>query len=573
MNCLLGLNVCEITGVDLLVESLAIHGVEHVFGCQSDGMLSFYQTISNYSDFNYMQLKHEQAAVHAADGYARSTGKPGVVLLSSEAGVASGVTGIATAYSDSVPLVVITGQFNFSKTSEGASTNFSSINVPITKHIYCVTRGDNLQKVMQQAFQIATEGRPGPVVVELTEEVLASSVNTSSLEFKKPKPESRFKTERRLTPETILAFKKAVELIEAAEKPVLFIGGGLNISGGAHVLREIVAKTGIPVVSSLMGLGVMKGSDASHLGMLGMHGTFASNKAVHRCDLMVAIGVRFSDRVTGKIGGFSPKSKKIHVDIDPAEINKIIPVDLPIVSDAKAFLDFVKETLDFTHVRNRIQKWAQETSEMKRTVPRFDKSTSRLNPQTVIKLLNECSGKNTIVVTDVGQHQIWTANHYQFMEPRTLVTSGGLGTMGFGLPAAIGAMVGNPTKNVICVSGDGSFQMNLQEMITAVTYRLPLKIAIMNNGYLGMVRQWQEMFYDRRYSSVKITSPNFATLAEAYGAVGFRAESEAEAREVIKKAFEIKGPVLMEFNIMEEENVYPIVPPNQNNADLILGAL
>ncbi|WP_246141230.1 biosynthetic-type acetolactate synthase large subunit [Bacillus marasmi] len=562
------LDLCEMTGADLLIETLAQQGIGDVFGCQSDGMLPFYQKLTNFPYFNYIQLKHEQAAVHAADGYARSTGKPGVVLLSSAAGVVSGVTGIATAYSDSVPLVVITGQYDFNKTSDGASAsadyNFSGINVPITKHIYHVTSGDNLQEVVQLAFHVATEGRPGPVVVELSGEVLTSLVCPSVLEFPEPK--------KRSIPLNQNAFAKAVELIEAAEMPVIFIGGGTNISGGSEVLREIVARTGIPVVSSMMGLGVMNGSDQSHLGMLGMHGTFASNKAVHRCDLLVAVGVRFSDRVTGKISGFSPKSKKIHVDIDPAEINKIIPVDLPIVSDAKDFLDFVKENLDFDHVRSRIKNWARETSEMKRVVPRFDQSKSILNPKNVIKLLDEYSGEDAIVVTDVGQHQIWAANHYKFTKPRSLVTSGGLGTMGFGLPAAIGAMIGNPTRNVICVSGDGSFQMNLQELITAVAYRLPIKIAIMNNGYLGMVRQWQEMFYDRRYSSVKITSPDFVTLAEAYGAVGLQARDEVEAREIITKAFQIDGPVLMEFNVIEEENVYPIVPPNQSNANLILGA-
>lgn len=560
--------------MDLLVESLATQGVVHVFGCQSDGMSPFYQKITNYSDIDYLQLKHEQAAVHAADGYARSTGKPGVVLLSSAAGLASGVTGIATAYSDSVPLIVITGQYDFNKNNNrsGADTdlNFSEVNVPITKHIYKVSVHDHLQQVIRQAFQVAQEGRPGPVVVELTEEALTESVSSSGFLLEKaPKPKP--KPEKIVKPLNDKTFAKALEMIAAAERPVFFIGGGLNISGGSDVLREIVAQSGIPVVSSLMGLGVMKSSEPSHLGMLGMHGTFASNKAVHRCDLLVAVGVRFSDRVTGKISGFSPKSLKIHVDVDPAEINKIIPVDLPIVSDAKEFLDFIKENLSFETVRDRIGDWARETSQMKRTVPRYDKSSSTLNPQTIIKLLDECSGEDTIVVTDVGQHQIWTANHYQFTKPRTLVTSGGLGTMGFGLPAAIGAMVGNPLANVICISGDGSFQMNLQELITAVAYRLPIKIAIMNNGYLGMVRQWQEMFYDRRYSSVKITSPDFVKLAEAYGAVGFYASNEAEAREIITKAFEISGPVVMEFNVMEEENVYPIVPPNQSNTDLILG--
>ncbi|MGJ7922693.1 biosynthetic-type acetolactate synthase large subunit [Neobacillus sp. LXY-4] len=563
MNRLIDLK--ELTGADLLIESLASQGVKNVFGCQSDGLLPFHHVISGHSFFKYVQLKHEQAAVHAADGYARATGKPGVVLLSSAAGITNGVTGIATAHSDSVPIVVITGQYHFNKISGESpdDLNLVGVNVPITKHIFTVLSVNELQAVINQAFFVATEGRPGPVVIELSKEVLNSRSfsNLMAMPYPEPKPVKNFNEK---------TFEKAVEYIESARKPVFFIGGGTIISGAAQVLREIVEKAGIPVVSSLMGLGAMRVSDPLHLGMLGMHGTFASNKAVHRCDLLVSIGVRFSDRVTGKISGFSPKSKKVHVDIDPAEINKIIQVDLPIVSDAKEFLNYLNEKLDFGLVRENIKDWVSETSVMKRTVPLFDKSNSILRPQNVIKMLDEFSGEDTVVVTDVGQHQIWTANNYNFTKPRTLVTSGGLGTMGYGLPAAIGAAVGSPMKDVICVSGDGSFQMNLQEMITAVQYQLPIKIAIMNNGYLGMVRQWQEMFYERRYSSVKMTSPDFVKLAAAYGIKGFKASTEEEAREMIAKAFLEDGPVLMEFNVVEEENVYPIVPPNHSNDQLIL---
>jgi acetolactate synthase-1/2/3 large subunit len=314
----------------------------------------------------------------------------------------------------------------------------------------------------------------------------------------------------------------------------------------------------------------MEAINPLYLGMLGMHGTFAANKAVHHCDLLISIGVRFSDRVTGRISGFSPSSKKIHVDIDPAEINKIIPVDLPIVIDAKEFLFKLKNQLDDKKINENAGMWTSEVVGWKRTVPRFDQSNSVLNPQSVIRLLNDHSTKDTVVVTDVGQHQIWTAHHYSFTQPRTLITSGGLGTMGYGLPAAIGAAAALPGRSVICVSGDGSFQMNLQELITAVKYQLPLKIAILNNGYLGMVRQWQELFYQRRYSQVKMCSPNFASLAQAYGVAGFSAQTEEEATQVISEAFQQTGPVLMEFNIMEEENVYPMVPPNHNNHQTIL---
>jgi acetolactate synthase I/II/III large subunit len=362
----------------------------------------------------------------------------------------------------------------------------------------------------------------------------------------------------------------AKSLMETSRKPVIFIGGGIIASGAADYLREVVQQTRIPVVSSLMGIGSMEAGNPLYLGMLGMHGTFAANKAVHHCDLLISIGVRFSDRVTGRISGFSPSSKKIHVDIDPAEINKIIPIDLPIVSDAKEFLFTLKNQLDYQKINENTGIWSNEVVEWKRTVPRFDQSNSVLNPQTVIRLLSDYSTQDTVVVTDVGQHQIWTAHHYSFTRPRTLITSGGLGTMGYGLPAAIGAASACPKRSVICVSGDGSFQMNLQELITAVKYQLPLKIAILNNGYLGMVRQWQELFYQGRYSQVKMTSPNFAQLAQAYGVAGFRAQTEEEAKQIITEAFQCTGPVLMEFNIIEEENVYPMVPPNHNNHQTIL---
>nr|WP_236619592.1 biosynthetic-type acetolactate synthase large subunit [Bacillus sp. 1NLA3E] len=552
-----------LTGADLLFESLASQGVKSVFGCHGDTMLPLYDVISDNPYINFVQLKHEQAAVHAADGYARATGKPGVAIISTASGVTNGVTGIATAYSDSVPIVVITAQLFFNKIENetGDDLNFIGINVPITKHIFTVKEVNDLAGVIQEAIHIAAEGRPGPVIIELSKEVLTdhpvemssklSVINSSKLYHDK-------------------SFEKAVEYIEKARKPVFFIGGGTIISGSSAILSEVVRQSGIPVVSSLMGLGALSTADPLHLGMLGMHGTFAANKAVHHADLLVSIGVRFSDRVTGKISGFSPSSTKIHVDIDPAEINKIIRIDLPIVSDAREFLYFLKERLDFQLVQENIKDWVAEATVWQRTVPRFDSSTSVLRPQNVIKMLDEFSSDETIVVTDVGQHQIWTAHNYHFTKPRTFLTSGGLGTMGFGLPAAIGAAVASPEKQIICVTGDGSFQMNLQELMTAVSYRLPIKIAIMNNGYLGMVRQWQEMFYERRYSSVKMTSPDFVKLASAYGIVGYHASTEEEARDVIAKAFQEDGPVLMEFNVMEEENVYPIVPPNHSNDQLVL---
>lgn len=434
--------------------------------------------------------------------------------------------------------------------------------MPITKYSFKLTDWGCLSEALQNALTITTEGRPGPVLIEYVAGPL-TNIQDGLLSY--PRPRSHIRKGQ-----IEKSIESAVELIQAARKPVLFIGGGVISSGAADFLREIVRQARIPVVSSLMGIGAMDAANPLYLGMLGMHGTFAANKAVHQCDLLISIGVRFSDRVTGKISGFSPKSKKIHVDVDPAEINKIIAVDLPIVSDAKGFLCKLKGRLDYQQILRNVEIWTNEVIGWKRTVPRFDKSHSLLSPQTVIKKLGEYSAHDTIVVTDVGQHQIWTAHHYAFSTPRTLITSGGLGTMGYGLPAAIGAAAACPEKPVLCVSGDGSFQMNLQELIIAVKYQLPIKIAILNNGYLGMVRQWQELFYHGRYSSVKIGSPSFAKLAEAYGVPGYKARTENEAERVIAEAFKHSGPTLIEFDVVEEENVYPMVPPNHSNHQIIL---
>jgi acetolactate synthase I/II/III large subunit len=549
----------ELTDTDMLLDSLASQGVTSVFGCHGNHTIP----TDDDSTIKYIQLKHEQAAVHAADGYARATGKPGVVFLNTASGVTNGVTGIATAYSDSVPLVIVVCPFSPMEKENAQEINVTGLAVPITKHILMVSDVKELSTVLPQAFTYAAGGRPGPVLVVLSK--TTTSYTHTNFESVGRSPVFTSNTENISKPLAL-----AVQMMEDAKRPVFFIGGGTIISGAAEQLREVLAETGIPVVSSLMGLGAFHETEPQFLGMLGMHGTFAANKAVHHCDLLISVGVRFSDRVTGKISGFSPKSKKIHVDIDPAEINKIIQVDVPIVCDATEFFKGLRDQLNGQLVRENCKEWIHETTNWKRTVPRFDTSKSLLRPQDVIKMLDEGSDEDAIVVTDVGQHQIWTAHNYTFTKPRSLITSGGLGTMGFGFPAAIGAAVSSPSTHVICVSGDGSFQMNLQELITAVTYKLPIKIAIMNNGYLGMVRQWQEMFYERRYSSVKMTSPDFVKLAQAYGVVGLKASTEAEARQVIKEAFEIDGPVLMEFNVMEEENLYPIVPPNHDNVQIIM---
>ncbi|MFD0826155.1 biosynthetic-type acetolactate synthase large subunit [Neobacillus sp. M.A.Huq-85] len=550
----------EVTEKIGLFESLSLLEVDCVFGCDNRGLLPGV----DQSNIRYIQLNHEQAAVHAADGFARATGKPGVVLLSSTAGVTNAITGIATAYSDSVPLVIVTGPLVTKPQIKGAFQELDvlGITMPITKYSFKLKDWELLSEALQNALTIAAGGRPGPVLIEYAAGPLTNN-QEGLLSYPRPRGQVRKGQMEK-------SIESALELIESARKPVLFIGGGLISSGAADFLREIVRQARIPVVSSLMGIGAMESANPLYLGMLGMHGTFAANKAVHQCDLLICIGARFSDRVTGKISGFSPKSKKIHVDVDPAEINKIIAVDLPIVSDAKEFLCELKGRLDYQQILRNVEIWTNEVIGWKRTVPRFDKPHSLLSPQTVIKKLDEYSAHDTIVVTDVGQHQIWTAHHYAFSTPRTLITSGGLGTMGYGLPAAIGAAAACPGEPVLCVSGDGSFQMNLQELIIAVKYQLPIKIAILNNGYLGMVRQWQELFYHGRYSSVKIGSPSFAKLAEAYGVPGYKARTEDEAERVIAEAFQHSGPALIEFDVVEEENVYPMVPPNHSNHQIIL---
>ncbi|MFS0777212.1 biosynthetic-type acetolactate synthase large subunit [Neobacillus sp. 3P2-tot-E-2] len=549
--------VKEDLDVEVLLNSFSSLGVDCFFGSDAQEFM-----VSKDSNVRYYQMVHEQAAVHAADGYARATGRPGVVLLTSASGITNGVTGIATAFSDSVPLVIIAGhleQHDPLKKEALQEIVISGLTMAITKHAFKIKAINGLKDVIKKAITIAASGRPGPVLIELTTDTTIKDVPIQR--------QSPTKVNKTILEKSINA---ARDLIENARKPVLFVGGGVIASGAADDLREFVQRSRIPVVSSLLGIGSVETGNPFYLGMLGMHGTFAANKAVHHADLLICIGVRFSDRVTGRISGFSPKSKKIHVDIDPAEINKIISVDLPVVSDAKQFIQKIKNNLDYQQINRNAEIWTNEVVEWKRTVPRFDKSNSLLKPQSVIRLMSDYSNQDTIVVTDVGQHQIWTAHHYAFTKPRTLITSGGLGTMGYGLPAAIGAAAAHPGKSVICVSGDGSFQMNIQELITIVKYQLSIKIAILNNGYLGMVRQWQELFYQGRYSAVKMISPEFAQLAQAYGIKGFKAQTEEEARQMIPEAFQRTGPVLLEFNVLEEENVYPMVPPNQNNHQTIL---
>ena len=497
--------------------------------------------------------------MHAADGYARATGKPGVILIPAESGITNAVTGIATAHLDSVPLVVFV--YQESALDETRKMDINGVTLPIAKHFFRISEISQLQQTIEEAFYVVCDGRPGPVIVEIS----GLLESTKPADWKK-----REEHQVQLKAKETYTFSKRLikqinQEIEQAKKPVLFIGGGVNISGAGEFVVKLAEKAQIPVVSSLMGLGSIPSDHSLFLGMLGMHGTFAANKAVHQSDLLICLGVRFSDRVTGRVSGFSPNSKKIQVDIDPAEINKIIPVDIAITGDVKNFLQQLQEEeIAVSH-----SEWASIATSWKRTAPGIGDSKSLLKPQEILQLLNNYKNEISVIATDVGQHQMWTAIYYQFEKSRTFLTSGGLGTMGYGLPAAIGAAFANKGKSILCISGDGSLQMNMQEFMTIAKYQLPIKLVILNNGYLGMVRQWQEMFFNGRYSSVKMSSPDFVKLAEAYGIKAKRAGNLVESKILLEEAFCDTQPFVMEFDISDEENVFPIVPPGKNNTEAL----
>lgn len=544
---------------ELFIKSLLHEKTDAVFVSENFVHDEILSVLQECKQLRYVSLQHEQAAVHAADGYARATGKPGVVFVPEKSGITNAVTGIATAYMDSVPLVVFV--FQEITRDEAMKMDINGVTLPIAKYFFQITNECELPQILEEAFFAAGEGRPGPVVVEILGEL--EKVNTADKMKVKDEQIHLILKENYAFSDKLLA--QVWQEIQKAKKPVIFIGGGVNLSDSGDLAVKLAEKAQIPVVSSLMGLGSVPSQHPLFLGMLGMHGTIAANKAVHHADLLICLGVRFSDRVTGRVSGFSRKSKKIQVDIDPAEINKIVPVDIPITGDVHHFLSQLQEVVTEANHSD----WVTDAMSWKRTAPGIGKSKSLLKPQEILQLLNHYTNDISIVATDVGQHQMWTAIYYQFEKPRTFLTSGGLGTMGFGLPAAIGAAFADQKKSILCISGDGSLQMNLQELMTIAKYQLPIKLVILNNGYLGMVRQWQEMFYNKRYSSVKISAPDFVALAEAYGLRGKRAGNLAESKELLKEAFSDMRPFVMEFDVSEEENVFPIVPPGKNNIDAL----
>jgi len=551
------------TGSQIIIECLKKEGVDTLFYYPGGAVLPLFDEFIN-APFRQILVRHEQAAVHAADGYARATGKAGVAVVTSGPGATNTVTGIATAYMDSIPILVLTGQIPTLLIGNDAFQEADIIGItrPCTKHNYLVKDIKDLGPTLKKAFYIARHGRPGPVLVDLPKDVMVSSS-----EFKYP--DKVFIRGYQPTYEGHPGqIKRAVDLILKSKRPVLYAGGGIILSNAAKELTLFAEKMGMPVTMTLMGLGCFPGNHPLSLGMLGMHGTYRANMAVMESDLLLAIGARFDDRVTGKIESFAPHAKIIHIDIDPTSISKNVKVDLPIVGDCKSVLSKILtlvEGEDTDSFRLGLGKWYQYIERWKNIHDMNYQQGEIIKPQYVVEKIYELTKGEAIITTEVGQNQMWTAQYYHFIKPRTLLTSGGLGTMGYGFPAAMGAQVAFPDKLVIDIAGDGSFQMNSQELAAVVQYQLPVKVAILNNGYLGMVRQWQEFFYGKRYASVSLEgiSPDFVKLAEAYGAVGLRATRPEEVVPILQQAFSTKKPVIIDFVVDPEENVYPMVPAGE----------
>ncbi|MFH1413344.1 MAG: biosynthetic-type acetolactate synthase large subunit [Candidatus Omnitrophota bacterium] len=543
------------TGAQILIECLKREGVEVMFGYPGGVVLPIFDELYD-AKIKFILTRHEQGAAHAADGYARATGKVGVCLSTSGPGATNLVTGIANAFMDSVPIVAITGQVKTHLIGNDAfqESDVTGITRPITKHNYLVKDVKDLARIIREAFYIASTGRPGPVVIDLPVDVQIATTEfvwPEKLELRSYKPTYTGHPGQ---------IKKAAKWIENAKRPLLYVGGGVVTSGASVELLQLAEKAGIPVTTTFMGLGAFPGTHELSLGMLGMHGTAYANHATMESDLIVAIGARFDDRVTGRLDSFAPEAKIIHIDIDPTSISKNISVDIPIVGDAKNIL---RELLKYIKKTPKIQAWQDKINQWKKQYPLFYKNDEALRPQFVIEQIYQITKGNAIIATEVGQNQMWACQWYKHDKPRTWISSGGLGTMGFGFPAAIGAQVGCPDKLVIDIAGDGSIQMNIQELSTAVNNHLPVKIAILNNGYLGMVRQWQELFYKKRYSYTTLVNPDFVKLAESYGAVGIRVTKKAEVRPAIEKAISIDNIVLIDFRVEPEENVYPMVPAGE----------
>ena len=542
------------TGARTLIEALQREGVDTIFGYPGGVVLPIYDELYD-SSIRHILVRHEQAAAHAADGYARASGRVGVCLATSGPGACNLVTGIATAYMDSIPIVALTGQVPTALLGNDAfqESDITGITMPITKHNYLVKNAADIDRVVKEAFYIAGTGRPGPVLIDLPKDVSTGEVDEAS----SPPAAISLRGYQPTYEGHVRQIDKALDLIAEAERPLVYAGGGVILSGASAELREFIETAAIPVTTTLMGLGAIPGDHPLNLGMLGMHGTAAANFAVTECDLLVAIGVRFDDRVTGKIEAFAPNARIIHIDIDPAEIGKNKKVDLPIVGDVGRVL---RAMLARMKKRGDTANWVNRTGTWKAQFPPAYRDDDRLRPQYIIQQLSDLMKGEGIVVSEVGQNQMWTALYYCFRKPRSWITSGGLGTMGYGFPAAIGAHFARPGETVVDVAGDGSFQMNIQELATVAHNNIPVKVVILNNMYLGMVRQWQELFYDRRYAYTELSPVDFVKVANAYGVEGIRVEEKADVRGALETALSHDGPFVLDFRIEREENVFPMVP-------------
>ncbi|MDD4941744.1 MAG: biosynthetic-type acetolactate synthase large subunit [Candidatus Omnitrophica bacterium] len=552
------------TGSQILIESLKKQGVEVIFGYPGGQVLPLFDKLYD-APFKFILTRHEQAAAHAADGYSRATGKVGVCIATSGPGATNLITGIANAYMDSIPMIAITGQVKSWLIGNDAfqEADVTGITRPITKHNYLVKDIKDLSRIVAEAFYIASSGRPGPVLIDIPTDIQQAEhefIWPDTIEMRSYKP-------------TLFGhpgqIKKAVKAIVSAKRPIIYAGGGVITSGGHNELREFAEKINAPVTLTLMGLGAFPGDHPLFLGMLGMHGTAYANYATMNADLIIAVGARFDDRVTGKLATFAKNAKIIHIDVDPSSISKNVAVDIPIVGDAKnvlgQILEEIKKTPDTAEWIKTVEAWRKKH-------PLTYQYKGKINPQYVIEQIAEVTQGDAIIATEVGQHQMWAAQWYKVMHPRSFISSGGLGTMGFGFPAAMGAKMGCPDKTVFDIAGDGSIQMNIQELATCVCNKIPVKVAILNNGYLGMVRQWQELFYKRRYSHTCMFNPDFVKVAEAYGGVGIRVTKKEDVKPAIEKAIATDNVVFLDFHVEPEENVFPMVPAGES-IDKMIGGL
>lgn len=564
----------KLTGAQIFLKTLGDLGVEYLFGYPGGVVLYIYDEIYKQKKIKHILVRHEQGATHMADGYARVTGKPGVVLVTSGPGATNTVTGLATAMMDSVPMVCFTGQVPVHLIGNDAfqEADIVGITRPCTKHNYLVKDVKDLERIIHQAFYIATTGRPGPVLVDIPKDVTLASTEYQGIKNIKL---------RGYEPQTVPPsgpMEKAIELIYESKKPVLYMGGGVVASGAADLVRDFAEKLNLPVGITLMGLGGFPGSHELSMGMIGMHGGYWANMAMNNADLLIALGPRFDDRVTGDLKKFAVHAKKIHLDIDATSIGKIVAVDVALVGDAKQVLKRLLEIVDrdperARKYREKAKPWHEQIRQWREQHPLYypQDMNGDLRPQYVIQKIYDVTQGDAVITTDVGQHQMWAAQIFAFDRPRRWCTSGGLGTMGYGFPAAIGAQLAHPDATVFCISGDGSIQMNMQEMATAVQYQLPVKVAIINNFYLGMVRQWQEYFYGRRYSESDMRPmPDFVKLAESFGAVGFLCKRPKDVEPILKESLKVRKPVLIDFQVAQEENVLPMVPAGKALDDMLL---